>query len=106
MKIDGGRFRRPLTLLGLPLTVWTVYWAAVIWTDVRASTTLGQGEALHQVAAHDVFQLLFVAAHGGVRWMAGVAVVALVGVAAFLWGRGPARVRRARRRERVSVAGD
>jgi hypothetical protein len=106
MKIDAGRFRRPLLGLGVLLAVWTTYWAAVIWTEVRTSTTLGQGEGIHEVAAHDVFQVLFVAAHGGVRWMAGVVALLLVGLAIFLRRRAAVKPARARPREKVSVAGD
>lgn len=106
MKIDGARLRGPAIWLGLPFAAWTLYWAGSIWTEVRAATAVGQGLPLRDVTAHDIFQLLFVAAHGGIRWMAGVALLLLLGLAAFLWVRRPARVRLRGDRRTVSVTGD
>lgn len=65
-----------VTVLG-----WSFLWLPPMVAGVRAQTELGANGVNGVPSAHSLFELLFVAAHWGVRWLpvvviAGVAVLA------------------------------
>lgn len=85
---------------------WTVYWAGIVVTDVLTETALGRAGSLQGLSLHEVFEVLFTAAHGGVRWAAGTGLILLAWGTTRFW-----RVRRRRahelpRRREAMVTGD
>lgn len=61
---------------------WTAYWAVPTFHAVLTETTLGQnGVNAGGLAAWQVLEVLFVAAHYGVRWLPGAALVLVAVVA-------------------------
>ena len=69
--------RRPrvLVLLGAA-TLWTLYWGVSAVQDVLAETAVGRGEAGPTLEAWEALQVVIVSAYSGVRWAAGIALVA------------------------------
>lgn len=68
--------------------LWTVPWAYLVLQDVRERSAIGRGVA-GSIDVHEVFELTFVAAHFGVRWVIGVvALAALWGALTLLRRRG------------------
>lgn len=84
--------RNPLTVLGLAALAWSLFWIPLILADVRAATALGQGAPLGELGVHHAFQLLFVAAHMGIRWLAGMLVLGGAHAALVLRRRRAARI--------------
>lgn len=61
---------------------WTAYWAVPAFHAVLTETTLGQsGVSASGLAAWQVLEVLFVAAHYGVRWLPGAALILMAVVA-------------------------
>jgi hypothetical protein len=60
--------------------LWTLPWTVMGVQDVLGATILGQTGLSGGLSAHAVFQIVFVAAYTGVRWMAGMFVLAVVAV--------------------------
>ena len=73
------RLRRILSLVGLlravaliGLLAWSAKWLPPMASMVAEQTAIGQ-HGLHGLpSGHEVFELIFVAAHCGVRWLPGV----------------------------------
>lgn len=59
--------------------LWALPWGYLVIQDVLTRSTIGRGAA-GAVDMHEAFELLFVAAHFGVRMLVGL------GVIAALWG--------------------
>ena len=62
-------------LFGAPLVLWTAYWAVVSVGDVLTQSALGRGEVSGAPAAHQVFEVVFVAGQGGLRWLIGAGLL-------------------------------
>jgi hypothetical protein len=65
------RIAAALLLIG-----WSALWLPDMFTMIRAQTAIGQHGLHGGVTGYQVFELLFVAGHCGVRWLPGVAVAA------------------------------
>lgn len=76
-----GQLRRPLVVLFLgAFVVWSAFWGVQAFQDILVQTHIGRGEAGATWQAHEVLEVVIIAAYSGVRWFAGL--VATAG----LWG--------------------
>lgn len=68
-------------LLFVLALVWTAYWAMPMLDAVRTQTTLGRsGMPASGLAAWQVLEVFFVAAHYGIFWVAGLGGLAATGL--------------------------
>lgn len=95
MSIKAPRPSRGATIAVVTSLVWSLYWAGVVWTDVISHTELGRMGLSGGISPHQAFEVLFTAAHGGIRWAAGSGLILLA------WG--GARLRNARGRHAPGV---
>ncbi len=65
-------------LAGALLLVWSWVWLPPMVAGIRTQTELGQNGWAHMPSAHQAFEVLFVAAHWGVRWLPGVVLLGLL----------------------------
>lgn len=59
----------------LLVAAWSFVWLPPMFEMVRAQTAIGQEGLAAAASAHAIFELTFVAAHCGVRWLPGVAAI-------------------------------
>jgi ferric-dicitrate binding protein FerR (iron transport regulator) len=78
--LEAGAGRRPwaghaLRLLATVLLVgWSAKWLPPLFAEIGTQTAIGQRGLTQLPSGYEVFELLFVAGHLGVRWLPGVAV--------------------------------
>ena len=58
--------------------VWTLPWAVMAVRDVLTLSDLARDGLAAGVGAHDLFQVVFIAAYAGVRWLLGIALLVAV----------------------------
>lgn len=63
------------------VVLWSAKWLPAMVAMVRSQTEIGQHGLAAAGSAYAIFELTFVAAHLGVRWLPGV--IAIVGAAAL-----------------------
>ena len=98
----------PTKLTVLAAALWAVPWAWLMIVDVLNRTAIGRGMA-GSVDMHEAFELVFAAAHYGIRLLGGwVFLATLWFVARYVResGVGHGRVKRAPGVTREAVAGD
>lgn len=83
---------------------WSAPWIVRIWSDVMSSTALGKGTA-GPLDPHDVGEVVFIAAYGGIRLVGGLVLLTL-GIGGFWFVRRRWRRRRAPARAPQPVLGD
>lgn len=72
--------RRPWAVPGLRLAAtvllvgWSAKWLPPLLAEIGTQTAIGQRGLTQAPTGYELFELLFVAGHLGVRWLPGVAV--------------------------------
>jgi hypothetical protein len=76
------------------VAAWTLLWTVLGVGDVLHQTAVGQGSVGASLDAHEIMEVLFVAAYTGIRWAAGVVILVGGGLAVRLGTRQASRAHR------------